>query len=289
MHDFHGILSFMPTIAELLDAHHLLQKVSDTAQLDTELLLCHCLQQERSFLWTWPQAQVPAPLARQFSALLERRRQGEPIAYLIGTREFWSLPLKVSPATLIPRPETELLVEQILEKPLADNTNVLDLGTGTGAIALALASERPQWIIEGCDIAPDAVQLAQHNAQQLGLESVRFYQSDWFQGVGERRFDVIVANPPYIAADDPCLQQGDVRFEPHSALVAEQSGFAALATIIKQSVDYLRPQGWLLLEHGWQQASTTRELFSAAGFDAIATHCDLAGLERVTCGQWLSS
>jgi release factor glutamine methyltransferase len=263
-----------------------LQAVSDSAALDAELLLCHCLQKPRSYLRGWPERELPAAVERNFVKLLERREQGEPVAYLLGERGFWTLDLAVSPATLIPRPETELLVEKALAL-LADNdrAKVLDLGTGTGAIALALASEQPQWQLLACDVEPAAVALAQLNSQQLGLTRVAIIQSSWFDAIEAHDFDLIVSNPPYIDPADPHLSQGDVRFEPRSALVAGNHGMADIECIVSAAGQYLKPAGWLLLEHGYDQGEACRQRLQQAGFSQVFTEQDLAGMDRISGGQ----
>ncbi len=278
----------MATIAELLQCQQQLTSISDSAALDVELLLSHCLQKTRSYLKAWPEAEVPEAQQQQFQELLARRVQGEPIAYLIGEAGFWTLDLQVSSATLIPRPETELLVEKSLGL-FADHEqiSVLDLGTGTGAIALALASEKPAWKVVGCDRESEAVKLAEHNRQSCRLNNVEIVQSNWFQSLDEQHFDLIVSNPPYIDKADPHLQQGDVRFEPLTALVADKHGMADIETIIKQAPDYLNDQGWLLFEHGYEQGEKVRQCFQTTGFDAVFTERDLAGHERVTGGCYI--
>jgi release factor glutamine methyltransferase len=276
----------MPTVADLLARHDLLTAVSDTAVLDTEILLAHCLEKDRTYLRGWPEVVVAEPLVVKFESLLGRRQQGEPVAYLIGSRGFWSFDLKVSPATLIPRPETELLVEKVMQnfqrRPPA---SLLDLGTGTGAVALALATEFPACRVLACDIELPAVALAESNRQLLGLDNVRVFQSDWFDGVPEQGFDCIVSNPPYIDPEDPHLQRGDVRFEPASALVAENCGLLAIETIVSTAPGYLNSQGWLLFEHGYDQGCAARRLMQAAGFMDVETAKDLAGQDRVTAGR----
>lgn len=274
------------TIASLLQRSAALSAVSDSPRLDVEVLLCHVLGQSRTYLFTWPERQLSADQQAQFERLFERRSRGEPVAHIVGSREFWSLPLAVSSATLIPRPDTELLVELALQLPLPEAAVVVDLGTGTGAIALALASERAGWEILAVDAVEAAVALAEHNRRALGFDNVRVQRGSWFKGLDERRFDLVVSNPPYIDADDPHLAQGDVRFEPASALVAEERGLADLKTIIAAAPCHLHSGGWLLLEHGWQQAVAVSELMVAAGFRQVTCHEDLGGRERVTLGQW---
>lgn len=258
---------------------------SDSAKRDAEILLGFVTGRARTYLLAFGETLLTAEQAEQLAVLLARRERGEPVAYLVGEREFWSLPLSVSPATLIPRPDTECLVELALERLPATPCAILDLGTGTGAIALALASERPDCQVTGIDLQPAAVALAQHNAQKLAINNARFLQGDWFTPVAGQQFALIASNPPYIDEADPHLEQGDVRFEPGSALVAAQQGLADLAAIVEQAAGYLQPQGWLLLEHGWQQGENVRMLLNAAGFIAVATHRDYGGNDRVTLGQ----
>lgn len=216
---------------------------------------------------------------------MNRREQGEPIAYLVGEREFWSLPLSVSSATLIPRPDTECLVEQALARLPSMPCRILDLGTGTGAIALALASERRDCAVIAVDINADAVALARHNAKKLAIDNVCFLQGSWFEPVSGR-FALIASNPPYIDANDPHLNEGDVRYEPHSVLVAAAEGMADLAAIVSQAPGYLEPGGWLMLEHGWQQANAVQERLKNSGFSAVMTCKDYGNNDRVTLGQW---
>ena len=207
------------------------------------------------------------------------------MAYLTGVREFWSLPLMVSPATLIPRPDTECVVEQALARLPAEPCRILDLGTGTGAIALALASERPDCQVVAVDKVLDAVDLAQRNAARLNIANIDIRQSDWFSAVQGDRFQLIVSNPPYIDSEDRHLQQGDVRFEPLSALVASDAGLADIDYLIREARGFLEPGGWLVLEHGWQQGEAVRALFHQAGFLAVETGLDYGGNERLTMGQ----
>lgn len=258
---------------------------SDSAKRDAEILLGFVTGRARTYLLAFGETPLTAEQTEQLTVLLARRERGEPVAYLVGEREFWSLPLSVSPATLIPRPDTECLVELALERLPAAPCAILDLGTGTGAIALALANERPDCQLTGIDLQPEAVALAQHNAQKLAINNVSFLQGSWFTPVAGQKFALIASNPPYIDEADPHLGQGDVRFEPCSALVAAEQGLADLAAIVQQAADYLEPQGWLLLEHGWQQGENVRALLNAAGFIAVATHRDYGGNDRVTLGQ----
>lgn len=259
---------------------------SESARRDAEILLGFVTGRARTFLMAFGETLLTPQEQEQLERLLARRERGEPVAYLIGEREFWSLPLSVSPATLIPRPDTERLVELALERLPPSPCTVLDLGTGTGAIALALASERADCAVTGVDLQPEAVALAQHNAQKLAIANAQFLQGSWFEPLAGQTFALIASNPPYIDAADPHLAQGDVRFEPSSALVAQGHGLADLAAIVQQAPHYLQPQGWLLLEHGWQQGESVRALLQAAGFISVATRRDYGGNDRVTFGQW---
>jgi release factor glutamine methyltransferase len=256
---------------------------SDSALLDAQILLAFVLDKPRSYLFTWPEKNLTDEQVQQFADLLARRHCGEPIAYIIGEKEFWSLPLKVSKATLIPRPDTETLVELVLEHLSGDDITCLDLGTGTGAIALALASEKPSWQIDALDFNADAVKLAQQNADNLKLAWVNIYQSDWFSKVeAGKKFDVIVSNPPYIDCDDENLTQGDVRFEPTSALVANEQGLADIKFIAKMACEFLTSHGRLYFEHGFEQGKAVRNILSTLGFDKAQTVQDLNGQDRIT-------
>ncbi|WP_295803695.1 peptide chain release factor N(5)-glutamine methyltransferase [uncultured Microbulbifer sp.] len=259
---------------------------SDSPRLDLEVLLCHLLGKSRAWLYTWPEHELEPEQQAAFDRLFERRIAGEPVAHLTGNREFWSLPLKVNRSTLIPRPDTEVLVEAVLELRPQESLRALDLGTGTGAIALALATEKPHWQLLAVDKMPAAVALAEENRQQLGLANVQVRQSDWFDGVPPQHFDVIVSNPPYIDAQDPHLREGDVRFEPRSALVADEQGLADIRQIAAQARSYLAADGLLLVEHGWQQADAVAELLGTRGFEQVQSWRDLGGQQRVTGGQW---
>ncbi|UTW44189.1 peptide chain release factor N(5)-glutamine methyltransferase [bacterium SCSIO 12696] len=276
----------MPTIAQLLKRADELASVSDTPRLDIEVLLCHFLQRDRSYLYTWPERCLSEQQQADFEAGLDRRKRGEPVAHIVGEREFWSLPLVVNASTLIPRPETELLVELALDLPLSAHAQVLDLGTGTGAIALALASERQDWQVDAVDVVDEAVALAEHNRERLGLNNLRVWQSNWFEHVPENSYHLIVSNPPYIDPKDAHLQQGDVRFEPSSALVADEEGLADIRAIVTTAANYLHRDGWLLLEHGYDQGAAVRNLLVNDGFQTVQTRQDLAGNDRVTLGRY---
>ncbi len=223
---------------------------------------------------------------QKFEALLARREAGEPVAYLTGEREFWSLPLAVNSYTLIPRPETETLIEWALDLPLPADAQVMDLGTGSGAIALALASERPRWQVVAIDASEEALTVARSNASTCNLQRVQMLQSDWFEGVTGSQFNLLVSNPPYVDSADVHLQQGDVRFEPQSALVSADNGLADIAHIIDKAPKHLLAAGWLLLEHGFAQGAAVRQLLASRGFTEVTTRSDLAGLERISGGRW---
>lgn len=274
----------MASIQSLLDSATLPD--SPTARLDAELLLAAALGKPRSYLRTWPEHEPGAEQLTAFAALLERRRAGEPVAYILGHQGFWSLDLEVAPHTLIPRPDTELLVETALALLSATPLKALDLGTGTGAIALALASERGGWKVTGVDRIAEAVALAERNRQRLKLGNAEFRLSSWFDALAGERFGLIVSNPPYIAASDRHLGEGDVRFEPISALVAGADGLDDIRRIIDQAPQHLEAGGWLLLEHGYDQAEAVRGLLRAAGFAAVDSRRDLGGHERISLGQW---
>ncbi|WP_422102372.1 peptide chain release factor N(5)-glutamine methyltransferase [Vreelandella sp.] len=262
---------------------------SPSPRIDAEVLMEFAAGRSRTWLYTWGDSECPTWEHARFDALVAARAQGQPVAYLTGEREFWGLPLATSPTTLIPRPDTETLVEAALARAGAPTGRLLDLGTGTGAIALAFASVRPQWHVVGADIRPEAVALAAHNARTLAITNATFLVSDWFASLAAApngdAFDIIVSNPPYIAADDPHLGQGDVRFEPRSALVAEADGMADLLHLITQAKAYLTPGGWLALEHGYQQAPNVRQALEKAGYRSVESVEDMGGHERVTLGH----
>ncbi|MDH1442792.1 peptide chain release factor N(5)-glutamine methyltransferase [Pseudomonas sp. GD03721] len=274
----------MATIESLLNSADLPD--SPTPRLDAELLLADALGKPRSYLRTWPERELDGEQLALFQSNLQRRRQGEPVAYILGHQGFWSLDLEVAPHTLIPRPDTELLVETALELLPAMPLSVLDLGTGTGAIALALASERPAWQVTGVDRVADAVALAERNRLRLQLDNASFQHSHWFSALAGQRFALILSNPPYIRADDQHLAQGDVRFEPSSALVAGCDGLDDIRAIIQAAPAHLLPGGWLLLEHGFDQAEAVRALLAAGGFAEVHSRRDLAGHERISLGRF---
>lgn len=274
----------MTIIASLLRSAELPD--SPTARLDVELLLAAALGKPRSFLHTWPERIVSSEAAHTFEAYLRRRRTGEPVAYILGLQGFWNIDLEVATHTLIPRPETEMLVETALELlPGAIPHRLLDLGTGTGAIALSLAKDRPQWTITAVDRVDEAVDLAERNRQRLNLDNAAVMKSHWFSALERQRFDLIISNPPYIASGDPHLAQGDVRFEPSSALVAGVDGLDDLRIIVAEATAHLEPGGWLLLEHGYDQGAAVRDLLNGHGFEQIQTRRDLGDNERITFGR----
>ena len=270
-----------------MDAAQQLARVSESPRLDAEVLLASTLKRPRSYLHAWPERMLKPQQAVRFTAWLERRLAGEPVAYLLGCREFWSLELEVTPDTLIPRPETELLVELALERlPVNDPIQVADLGVGSGAIALALARERPRARIVATDRSPAALAVARCNAQRLRIANIEFRQGDWCEALADERFDLIAANPPYVAATDPCWREGALRFEPSAALVAGVDGLDALRVIIAQAPDCLKLGGWLVLEHGYDQGETTATLLREQSFVEISDHQDAAGFPRTVCGRW---
>lgn len=260
-------------------------KQSEDAAADVSALLCFVLDKEKTYLMTWPEKQLTQEQQRHYEECTLARQKGKPVAHITGRREFWSLMLEVNDSTLIPRPDTETLVEAALSLELPENARVLDLGTGTGAVALALKSERPGWQVWACDKSGDAVELARRNSQALGL-NVEILCSNWFQSVPKSlKFDLILSNPPYIDAGDPHLSMGDVRFEPQTALIAENNGLADIETIIKEANNHLADQGWLLLEQGWQQADSVAELLFKSGYKKVNRWQDYARVDRVTGGE----
>jgi len=265
----------------------LADQAGEDARAEAEILLAHALGRDRTALWAHPDAQVPAAPAAQCRALVRRRAAGEPVAYLTGRRAFWTLELEVTPAVLIPRPETELLVELTLGLLAADRpVRVADLGTGSGAIALALASERPRWTVVATDASAEALAVARGNATRLGLTRVDFRPGSWTEALAPgETFEAIVSNPPYVADGDPHLAQGDLRYEPRTALAAGPDGLAAIRALIPAALPHLAPGGWLLLEHGAEQGSAVRAVLCGAGLEAVRTAQDLAGLDRVSLGR----
>lgn len=274
-----------PDVRQLLELSRARLTQSDSPELDVQLLLASVLDKPRSWLYAWPEYVPTDSQLAAFQRLLAARERGEPIAYLLGQRDFWTFKLHVNPSVLIPRPDTELLVETALELVKSEEAVIADLGTGSGAIALALASERPRWQVYATELSPDALAVAECNRADLGFANVTLLPGSWCEPLPEQIFDLIISNPPYIGEDDPHLQSGDVRFEPRSALVAPEMGLADLHAIARQAVKRLGKQGWLLLEHGWEQGESVRNLLQQAGYAAIETRLDQGGRERMTLGR----
>ncbi|MEO8400708.1 MAG: peptide chain release factor N(5)-glutamine methyltransferase [Gammaproteobacteria bacterium] len=274
------------TIASVLqDAYQQLLMTSESPHLDAEVLLAHVLQEPRSHLFAFPERELTDDVVIFFKKRIEERHQKIPIAYITGHQEFWSLDLRVTKDTLIPRPETELLVELVLKWVAGKNQIIADLGTGSGAIALALAHEQPTWTLHATDISASALQVAKLNAERLHLSNVIFHQGSWCEPLPKINYAAIVSNPPYIASGDLFLEQGDLVREPESALIADENGLGDLRRIIIQSREYLCSNGYLLLEHGFQQASDVRKIFAEWGYNDVNSYQDLAGLDRVTYGK----
>ena len=260
-----------------------LQAALPLAPLENRILLCHALGLPRVALITQSERALTPDEAQQLGALVQRRLDGEPIAYIVGQREFFGLPFKVAPGVLIPRPDTELLVELALER-LPANGRLLDMGTGSGAIAVACAHNRKDAVVTALDVSDEALAIARTNAAANEV-AVRFLRSDWFAALASERFELIASNPPYIASGDEHLVQGDLRFEPVGALTDHADGLAALRTIVEGAPAHLEPGGWLLLEHGYDQSASVRALLAARGFQDVQSWCDLAGIERVSGGR----
>jgi release factor glutamine methyltransferase len=258
----------------------------DIERRDAEILLGAAWNLSRGALLARAGEPVPDDVAARFTAWCARRAAGEPVAYLLGRREFWSMEFEVNVAVLVPRPETELLVERVLELVTADEAQVADLGTGSGAIAIALAHEKPRWRVVGTDVSDEALRVARRNGTRLVADRVEWRTGDWYQALESRRFDALASNPPYIEENDPVLAGDGLRHEPRGALTPGGDGLAALTTLINGSPEHLEPGGWLLLEHGATQGATLRGALVARGFTHVTSHRDLAGHERVTEGQW---
>jgi len=282
----HGNSSMSPPLQQITIAQVLQQTRPDIDATDARMLLQSVLNTSHAHLIAHPGQELAPEQAQQFYSLAARRAAGEPVAYLVGEREFYSLNFKVTPAVLIPRPETELLVDLTLERVSIDRPcKVLDLGTGSGAVAIAIAKHRPLASITAVDSSVAAMVIVRMNAKHLVATNVRMLASDWFSGVAGEEFDLIVSNPPYVADGDPHLEQGDLRFEPHTALAAGSDGLDCIRCIITSAMVHLSAGGWLLLEHGYDQAAACRQLLSKAGFCEVFSHPDLAGTMRVSGGK----
>ena len=272
------------------DARLLLDKTSSSALIDSQALLCHVLHCNTAYLATWPEKQLDEKDEETFSSLIKKRVAGTPIAYLTGKKEFWSLKLKVSEDTLIPRPETELIVETMLSMfQHKQQLNIVDLGTGSGAIAIALAHEKPDWRLTATDTSDKALTISVENAKLHNADNITFINSDWFDALDDQWFDVVISNPPYIAQSDTHLDEGDLRFEPQIALVSGNIGMDDINKITEQSIHHLHDGGWLFLEHGYNQKAQVFDCFKQAGFTSIAQKNDLSGNPRMTIGQYIKN
>ena len=278
----------MPCIKSLLkESTSLLEISSDSASLDAEILLCQILKKERSFLRAWPDIELQSKQTNQFWSLIKQRQQGTPIAYITGNKEFWSRDFHVNPDVLIPRPDTELIIELSL-KLILDNKpiKIIDLGTGSGIIAITLAAERLQADISATDLCLAALSIAKLNARKHDINNIKFYQSNWFANVPPIKFNLIITNPPYIAEDDVHLTQGDIRFEPRSALCSGKQGLNDIIIIADTARNFLEPGGHLLIEHGYDQQNSIQSILKDYHYDFVQTATDLSGQPRVTYGQW---
>lgn len=265
-----------------------LSETSPSAMLDAQVLLTHVLQCNSAHLAAWPEKALSDDQYADYLRLVKQRRQGTPVAHLTGSREFWSLDFSVDNSTLIPRPETETLVEYLLDNFASrENLKLLDMGTGTGAIAISIAKEKPDWEIVASDISEQALKLARQNSSHHDTDNVSLIQSDWFENIGQKNFDIIISNPPYIASDDPHLTLGDVRFEPESALSSGATGMDDIELICSHAKEYLLKNGWLIVEHGYNQKQQVADCFSRNGFTEITQQQDLSGHTRMTAGKKL--
>jgi len=271
-------------IVEAIEKGRAYLSESESPERDSQYLLCHVLACSSTYLHTWPDKSLSEQQQADYTILLAQRAEGRPVAHLTGQRGFWSLDLNVNADTLIPRPDTETLVAAALEKIQPDMT-IADLGTGSGAIALALASERSDIQVLAMDKSRGALKMAQRNAKQCQINNVSFWQGNWLFAITDHSLDMIVSNPPYIAHTDPHLHQGDVRFEPLTALVSGQEGLADIRQIIEQATRCLKSKAWLFIEHGYAQAGAVAQLFGQARFEQVSCVKDFGGNDRVTMGQ----
>ncbi len=271
----------------LEEAASTLASCSDSALLDAEVLLCLILDKQRSYLRAWPDKPLQPEQINRFSTLIKKRQKGIPIAYITGSREFWSRDFHVTPDVLIPRPETELLIELSLKLIPADKPiKIMDLGTGSGIIAITLAAERPHAQVSAADVSRAALRIARLNANKHHTNNIQFYQSDWFANAPDGKFNLIASNPPYIAENDDHLQQGDIRFEPQTALCAADQGLRDIKIIADTARSRLEASGHLLIEHGYDQQGRVQAIFKHFHYDNVQTVTDLSGQPRVTYGQW---
>lgn len=279
----------MATIKQALEQADSLRQISESWQLDAELFLADALEQAREHLFTWPEQELTQSQFEKFDAYCGRRLAGEPVAYILGKQAFWDFELIVNPSVLIPRPETELLVETALELlDSSDAASVLDLGTGSGAIALALAANNPRWSVTAVDRSAAALLVARENASQLQIPNIEFHETSWCDGLSRDHFDLIAANPPYVEEGDKHLSEGSLPFEPIAALVAGENGLADIRSIAEQARECLKQNSWLLIEHGFQQKQAVAKILDEAGYRHIECVQDLAGLDRLTKAQWIN-
>jgi len=264
----------------------LLNKITDVPRLEAEVLLSYTILKDRVYLYRESDKTISEKEEKLYFDYIKERQNGKPIAYIIGSKEFWSREFVVNESVLIPRPETETVVEVALGLNMGAVLNVADIGTGSGILAITLAKERPKWIVLASDISKNALLVAKKNATLHNCPNLSFVHGDGFNGMPKQHFDIIVSNPPYLASVDKYLQKGDVRFEPRVALISAQDGLKHLRLIINDARKYIRPKGWLILEHGWDQGTSVKQLLELAGFEHIDKKCDLAGVVRVTFGQF---
>lgn len=280
-------MTSIPSYRELIEhGTQILYNASDSPRIDAEVLMQHAVDNSMAWLIAYGDSIAHSTHIKVFFDLIEQRRQGDPIAYIIGYKEFWSLKLSVNSNVLIPRADTETLVEQcLLRLPTKKTNHVLDLGTGSGAIALAIAKERPDSTVDATDSSAAALQIAQHNAKANSLENIRFTLSNWFDQLPQYQYDLIASNPPYVASNDSHLQLGDLRFEPANALISDLNGISDIRHIISNASSFLKTQGWLLIEHGYQQHEEVASIFSQCGFSNIDMALDINQLPRCTAAQ----